>query len=82
MALSSRDLDDLKPMVNETVKTFMGFSDPTLVITVLNCLGQGYDKRKTVGELNIIVVREMPKLVARLESGLFYTNRTIRSIIF
>jgi len=52
MALSSRDLDDLKPMVNETVKTFMGFSDPTIVITFLNCLGKGYDKRKTVDNLS------------------------------
>ncbi|XP_012943717.1 U4/U6 small nuclear ribonucleoprotein Prp3 [Aplysia californica] len=55
MALSSRDLEDLKPLVNETVKSFMGFTDPTIVTTALNCLGKGYDKRKTIDNLSQIL---------------------------
>ena len=47
---SNRELEELKPLLAETVKTFMGFTDQTIVTTALNCLGKGYDKGKTIGK--------------------------------
>ena len=50
MALTSRDLDDLKPLLSETVKQMLGFSEPTVVAAALNCVSTGYDMKKTIGE--------------------------------
>ena len=41
----------------------------------------GMEGRK-VDMFEIIYIGEKPKPVARLESGLFYTDKTSRSIIF
>jgi len=49
---SNRELEELKPLLAETVKTFMGFTDQTIVTTALNCLGKGYDKGKTIDNLS------------------------------
>ncbi|XP_041430111.1 U4/U6 small nuclear ribonucleoprotein Prp3 isoform X1 [Xenopus laevis] len=51
MALSKRELDDLKPWVEKTVKGVLGFSEPTVVTAALNCVGKGMDKKKTVDHL-------------------------------
>lgn len=50
MALSKRDIDDLKPWIDKTVQKFLGFSEPALVKTAINCLSSGYDRRKTTGK--------------------------------
>lgn len=50
MALTKKDFDDLKPLVDRTVSKFLGFSEPTLVTAAVSCLEKGYDKRKTVGQ--------------------------------
>ncbi|MGH0190299.1 UNVERIFIED_CONTAM: hypothetical protein FKN15_020509 [Acipenser sinensis] len=50
MSLSKRELDELKPWVEKTVKRVLGFSEPTVVTAALHCVGKGLDKRKTSGE--------------------------------
>lgn len=49
MALSKRELDELKPWVEKTVKRVLGFSEPTVVTAALNCVGKGMDKKKAAG---------------------------------
>jgi U4/U6 small nuclear ribonucleoprotein PRP3 len=46
-SLSKKDVEEIKPYVDRTVQKFLGFSEPSLVTTALNCLTSGYDKRKT-----------------------------------
>ncbi len=48
-ALSRKDVEELKPVIDRTVSKFLGFSEPTLVAAAVSCLEKGYDKRKTVG---------------------------------
>ncbi|KAK3753960.1 hypothetical protein RRG08_006340 [Elysia crispata] len=55
MALTSRDLDDLKPLLSETVKQMLGFSEPTVVAAALNCVSTGYDMKKTIDQLSRIL---------------------------
>ncbi|GFO33052.1 U4/u6 small nuclear ribonucleoprotein prp3 [Plakobranchus ocellatus] len=55
MALTGRDLDDLKPLLSETVKQMLGFSEPTVVAAALNCVSTGYDMKKTVDQLSRIL---------------------------
>lgn len=50
MALSKRELDELKPWVEKTVKRVLGFSEPTVVTAALNCVGKGMDKKKAAGK--------------------------------
>ena len=49
MALSKRELEDLRPLIDTSVTKFLGFTEPTLVSAAVNCLDRGYDRRKTVG---------------------------------
>lgn len=49
MALSKRELDELKPWIEKTVKRVLGFSEPTVVTAALNCVGKGMDKKKAAG---------------------------------
>ena len=49
MSLSHRELEDLKYVLSDTVKEFLGFNEATLVSAALNCVTKGYDKQKTVG---------------------------------
>ncbi|XP_068109333.1 U4/U6 small nuclear ribonucleoprotein Prp3 [Hyperolius riggenbachi] len=51
MSFSKRDLDDLKPWVEKTVKGVLGFSEPTVVTAALNCVGKGMDKKKAADHL-------------------------------
>lgn len=77
MALAShRDLEELKPLVNETVKTFMGFTDPTIVTTALNCLGKGYDKRKTIDNLSQLLDARQAASLAEKVHYLYEDFRT------
>lgn len=46
-AISRKDAEEIKPQVVKTVEKFLGFSEPSLVTTALNCLISGYDKIKT-----------------------------------
>jgi len=50
MALSRKEVDEIKPLIDRTVIKFLGFSEPTLATAAISCLEKGYDKRKTVGK--------------------------------
>lgn len=49
MSLNKREVEELKPWVERTVKKVLGFSEPTVVTAALHCVGKGLDKRKTIG---------------------------------
>jgi U4/U6 small nuclear ribonucleoprotein PRP3 len=49
MAMSRKDLDILRPIVDRAVQKFLGFSESTLVTAAVNCVDKGYDKKKTRG---------------------------------
>jgi len=51
MALSKKEVEELKPIIDRTVVKFLGFSEPTLATAAVSCLEKGYDKHKTVGML-------------------------------
>lgn len=60
MSLPKREMEELRPWVERTVKKVLGFSEPTVITAALHCLGKGLDKRKTIGlcfitRLNVIV---------------------------
>lgn len=50
MSLNKREVEELKPWVERTVKKVLGFSEPTVVTAALHCVGKGLDKRKTIGK--------------------------------
>lgn len=49
MSLPKREVEELRPWVEGTVKKVLGFSEPTVVTAALHCVGKGLDKRKTIG---------------------------------
>ena len=51
MALTRKEAEELKPIIDRTVVKFLGFSEPTLVTAAVSCLEKGYDKHKTMGVL-------------------------------
>jgi len=51
MALSRKDVEELRPIIDRTVVKFLGFSEPTLATAAVSCLEKGYDKHKTMGML-------------------------------
>ncbi|XP_029436864.1 U4/U6 small nuclear ribonucleoprotein Prp3 isoform X1 [Rhinatrema bivittatum] len=73
MALSKRELDDLKPWVEKTVKRVLGFSEPTVVTAALNCVGKGMDKKKAADHLKPFLddstLRFVDKLFEAVEEG-------------
>lgn len=50
MSLPKKEVEELRPWVERTVKKVLGFSEPTVVTAALHCVGKGLDKRKTTGE--------------------------------
>ena len=52
MALSRKEVEELKPIIDSTVVKFLGFSEPTLATAAVSCLEKGYDKHKTMGLLS------------------------------
>lgn len=50
MSLPKREVEELRPWVERTVKKVLGFSEPTVVTAALHCVGKGLDKRKTIGK--------------------------------
>ena len=49
MSLPKREVEEMRPWMERTVKRVLGFSEPTVVTAALHCVGQGLDKRKTIG---------------------------------
>lgn len=58
MSLSKRELDELKPWIEKTVKRVLGFSEPTVVTAALNCVGKGMDKKKAAGTSRARLVKQ------------------------
>lgn len=72
MSLPKREVEELRPWVEGTVKKVLGFSEPTVVTAALHCVGKGLDKRKTIGtciyclntsQLNVIVALNLTFLI-------------------
>lgn len=47
--LSRKEIDEMKPQIERAVHKFLGFGEPSIVTTAVNCITSGYDKRKTAG---------------------------------
>lgn len=63
MSLPKREVEELRPWVERTVKKVLGFSEPTVVTAALHCVGKGLDKRKTTGRKNPNLVSVLLKIV-------------------
>lgn len=68
MSLSKRELDELKPWIEKTVKRVLGFSEPTVVTAALNCVGKGMDKKKAAGTSRAGSVKQ-PKIPQGARAG-------------
>jgi len=55
MSLTDREWDDLKALLDKAVSKFLGFSEPSLVTAALKCIDNGYDERKTIGILLLML---------------------------
>ncbi|TRY83299.1 hypothetical protein DNTS_006030 [Danionella cerebrum] len=70
MSLPKRDVDELRPWVERTVKKVLGFSEPTVVTAALHCVGKGLDKRKTTDQLRPFLDDSASSFVERLFEAL------------
>ncbi|KAJ8378616.1 hypothetical protein AAFF_G00238280 [Aldrovandia affinis] len=70
MSLPRRDVEELRPWVERTVKKVLGFSEPTVVTAALHCLGKGLDKRKTTDQLRPFLDESASGFVERLFEAL------------
>lgn len=48
--LTRKEIDEMKPQIEKAVNKFLGFGEPAIVTTAVNCITSGYDKRKTAGK--------------------------------
>uniref|UniRef100_UPI00358E9501 U4/U6 small nuclear ribonucleoprotein Prp3 isoform X2 n=1 Tax=Myxine glutinosa TaxID=7769 RepID=UPI00358E9501 len=64
--LTKKDLEELKPWVEVTVKKVLGFSEQTVVTAALNCVGKGMDRHKTEDQLQAFLDESTPKFVDKL----------------
>uniref|UniRef100_A0A672M004 U4/U6 small nuclear ribonucleoprotein Prp3 n=1 Tax=Sinocyclocheilus grahami TaxID=75366 RepID=A0A672M004_SINGR len=70
MSLPKREVDELRPWVERTVKKILGFSEPTVVTAALHCVGKGLDKRKTTDQLRPFLDDSASSFVERLFEAL------------
>ncbi|PIK54959.1 putative U4/U6 small nuclear ribonucleoprotein Prp3 [Apostichopus japonicus] len=66
MSLSKRDLEDLKPAVDETLRHVLGFSDSAVVTAALNCVAKGMSKSKAIDMLTPLLEESAPRFVESL----------------
>ncbi|XP_077384116.1 U4/U6 small nuclear ribonucleoprotein Prp3 isoform X1 [Festucalex cinctus] len=66
MSLPKREVEELRPWVERTVKKVLGFSEPTVVTVALQCVGKGLDKRKTTDQLHPFLNESAGSFVERL----------------
>ncbi|XP_011298840.1 U4/U6 small nuclear ribonucleoprotein Prp3 isoform X2 [Fopius arisanus] len=45
----------MKPEIEKAVYKFLGFAEPAIVTTAVNCIVSGYDKRKTADKLSALL---------------------------
>uniref|UniRef100_A0A8B9HM51 U4/U6 small nuclear ribonucleoprotein Prp3 n=1 Tax=Astyanax mexicanus TaxID=7994 RepID=A0A8B9HM51_ASTMX len=67
---NSREVEELRPWVERTVKKVLGFSEPTVVTAALHCVGKGLDKRKTTDQLRPFLDDSASGFVERLFEAL------------
>lgn len=53
--LTRKEVDEMKPQIEKAVHKFLGFSEPAIVTTAVNCITSGYDKRKTADKLSALL---------------------------
>uniref|UniRef100_A0A3B3DBA3 U4/U6 small nuclear ribonucleoprotein Prp3 n=1 Tax=Oryzias melastigma TaxID=30732 RepID=A0A3B3DBA3_ORYME len=70
MSLPKREVEELRPWVERTVKKVLGFSEPTVVTAALHCVGKGLDKRKTIDQLRPFLEDSAGGFVERLFEAL------------
>uniref|UniRef100_A0A8C6TNL5 U4/U6 small nuclear ribonucleoprotein Prp3 n=1 Tax=Neogobius melanostomus TaxID=47308 RepID=A0A8C6TNL5_9GOBI len=70
MSLPKREVEELRPWVERTVKKVLGFSEPTVVTATLHCVGKGLDKRKTTDQLRPFLDDSAGSFVDRLFEAL------------
>ncbi|XP_033495464.1 U4/U6 small nuclear ribonucleoprotein Prp3 [Epinephelus lanceolatus] len=70
MSLPKREVEELRPWVERTVKKVLGFSEPTVVTAALHCVGKGLDKRKTIDQLRPFLDDSAGGFVERLFEAL------------
>uniref|UniRef100_A0A3P9I2H0 U4/U6 small nuclear ribonucleoprotein Prp3 n=1 Tax=Oryzias latipes TaxID=8090 RepID=A0A3P9I2H0_ORYLA len=70
MSLPKREVEELRPWVERTVKKVLGFSEPTVVTAALHCVGKGLDKRKTTDQLRPFLEDSAGGFVERLFEAL------------
>uniref|UniRef100_A0A665U013 U4/U6 small nuclear ribonucleoprotein Prp3 n=1 Tax=Echeneis naucrates TaxID=173247 RepID=A0A665U013_ECHNA len=70
MSLPKREVEELRPWVERTVKKVLGFSEPTVVTAALHCVGKGLDKRKTIDQLRPFLDESAGGFVERLFEAL------------
>ncbi|XP_077432850.1 U4/U6 small nuclear ribonucleoprotein Prp3 [Vanacampus margaritifer] len=70
MSLPKREVEELRPWVERTVKKVLGFSEPTVVTVALQCVGKGLDKRKTTDQLHPFLNESAGSFVERLFEAL------------
>uniref|UniRef100_A0AAQ5Z160 U4/U6 small nuclear ribonucleoprotein Prp3 n=1 Tax=Amphiprion ocellaris TaxID=80972 RepID=A0AAQ5Z160_AMPOC len=70
MSLPKREVEELRPWVERTVKKVLGFSEPTVVTAALHCVGKGLDKRKTTDQLRPFLDDSAGGFVERLFEAL------------
>ncbi|KAM9293834.1 U4/U6 small nuclear ribonucleoprotein Prp3 [Gastrophryne carolinensis] len=66
MSLSKRELEDLKPWIEKTVKGVLGFSEPSVVTAALNCVGKGMDKKRAADHLKPFLDHSTHRFVDKL----------------
>ncbi|XP_072020292.1 LOW QUALITY PROTEIN: U4/U6 small nuclear ribonucleoprotein Prp3-like [Amphiura filiformis] len=66
MAMSKREMEDLRPTVDTVMQKTFGFSDPTVIVAALNCVAKGMDKSRTVDMLRPLLEESAPKFVENL----------------
>uniref|UniRef100_A0A9J7XMH6 U4/U6 small nuclear ribonucleoprotein Prp3 n=1 Tax=Cyprinus carpio carpio TaxID=630221 RepID=A0A9J7XMH6_CYPCA len=76
MSLPKREVDELRPWVERTVKKVLGFSEPTVVTAALHCVGKGLDKRKTTDQLRPFLDDSASSFVERLFEALEESKNT------
>ena len=54
--MTTKEQEDLRNHVERAVRKFLGQDDSGLVHTALNCIGKGYDRRKTESKKYIILI--------------------------
>ncbi|XP_015600963.1 U4/U6 small nuclear ribonucleoprotein Prp3 [Cephus cinctus] len=66
--LTRKEIDEMKPQIEKAVHKFLGFGEPAIVTTAVNCISSGYDRRKTADKLSALLE---DKKAAKLTEKIF-----------